>query len=91
MKTELDFCLDFVDCCEFGSDCSNEFRELQAQQVKAKLQQQGISIAQWAADRGVERDLAYRLLNGRSVGLRGKTHEAAVKLGIKPVPAKSHA
>ena len=59
------------------------------QQVKAKFQQQGITVAQWAASNGIERDVAYRLLNGRAVGLRGKTHEAAVKLGIKADPQKA--
>ena len=61
------------------------------QQVKAKFQQQGISIAQWAEKNDVDRDIVYRILNGRSVGLRGKTHEVAVKLGIKPDPSKSAA
>ena len=58
------------------------------QQVKARFQQQGVTVSQWAKQNGIERDVAYRLLNGRSVGLRGKTHEAAVKLGIKADPAK---
>ena len=61
------------------------------QQVKAKFQQQGVSIAQWAEKNDVDRDIVYRILNGRSVGLRGKTHEVAVKLGIKPAPSKSAA
>ena len=59
------------------------------QQIKTRLQEQGITVAQWAEQKGVSRDLAYRLLNGRSVGLRGKTFQAAVALGIKPDPAKS--
>ena len=61
------------------------------QQVKAKFQEQGVSIAQWSEQNGVNRDIVYRILNGRSVGLRGKTHEVAVKLGIKPAPSKSAA
>ena len=44
------------------------------QQVKAKFQEQGVSIAQWSEQNGVNRDIVYRILNGRSVGLRGKTH-----------------
>lgn len=51
--------------------------------LKKSLQRQGKSLADFARERGVEYHLAVQLVNGFSKGARGKSHEAAVKLGLK--------
>lgn len=56
------------------------------QQVKAQFIARGESIGKWADERNLPRNLVYRLLNGRSPGLRGRHHDAAVALGLKPNP-----
>lgn len=61
------------------------------QQIKAQFQQRGESIGAWADANGFPRDVIYRLLNGRSPALRGKYHQAAVALGLKPDPTKNPA
>lgn len=53
------------------------------EQVKAGLREQGITITQWASDNGYSRDLVYRVLNGFTKASYGKSHEVAVKLGLK--------
>ena len=54
------------------------------QQIKEQFRARGESVGQWADQHGFPRDLVYRVLNGRSPGWRGKTHQVAVALGIKP-------
>lgn len=46
----------------------------------------GCAIGEWADARGYNRALVYAVLNGRAVGLRGRSHEIAVALGIKGEP-----
>lgn len=55
-------------------------------QVKAQFTSRGQSIGKWADAHGFPRIVVYRLLNGRAAGLRGRHHEAAVALGLKPNP-----
>ena len=62
------------------------------QQRKQQFINRGESVSAWAIQNGLEvpKDLAavYRVLNGQSPARRGKHHEIAVKLGIKPNPEK---
>ena len=60
-------------------------------QIKADFQARGVPVAEWADKHGYDRALVYRLLNGRAVGMRGKTHEVAVALGLKADPSKLNA
>ncbi|MDR3087974.1 MAG: DNA-binding protein [Azoarcus sp.] len=59
------------------------------EQVKAKFQAEGRSIASWAEENGYPRIEVYYILNGQRKGKWGRGHEIAVKLGIKPEPPKS--
>ena len=56
------------------------------QQAKEQFIARGESIAKWADSKGFPHAVVYRVLNGRSPGLRGRHHEVAVALGIKPNP-----
>lgn len=53
------------------------------QALKAALEKEGKTLAQFARERGVEYATAVQLINGFSKGRYGKAHEAAVKLGLK--------
>lgn len=59
-------------------------RALTPEQVKRKLAQEGITTTEWAASHGYSRNAVYRVLNGTDKALYGKSHEIAVKLGLKP-------
>ena len=54
------------------------------QQIKDQFRARGETVGQWADKHGFPRDLVYRVLNGRSPALRGRCHQVAVALGIKP-------
>lgn len=54
--------------------------------VKLNFVLNGCAIGEWADARGYNRALVYAVLNGRSVGLRGRSHEIAVALGLKGGP-----
>ncbi|TNG91325.1 DNA-binding protein [Pasteurellaceae bacterium USgator11] len=53
------------------------------QQVKDELVRQGITIKKWAETHGYDPRFVYVVLDGRIKGNRGKSHEIAVKLGLK--------
>ncbi|EPM9395240.1 DNA-binding protein [Escherichia coli] len=55
-----------------------------AEQVKALFRQRGITFTHWAEENGYTRNEVYRVLNGQSKAHYGKSHEIAVKLGLKP-------
>lgn len=59
------------------------------QQIKEQFRARGESVGQWADAHGFPRDMVYRVLNGRSPAWRGRAHEVAVALGLKPDPAKT--
>jgi gp16 family phage-associated protein len=65
--------------------------DMTPQQRKSKFIANGESIGTWADKHGFRRPDVYRVLNGQSPGLRGKPHQIAVKLGIKPDPSKTTA
>lgn len=52
-------------------------------EVKAQFRERGECPGQWADQHGYDRGLIYRILNGRAACWRGKSYEAAQKLGIK--------
>lgn len=58
---------------------------------KASLRQQGITIAQWATDKGFTPLEVYRVLEGVNKGNFGKGHQILVAAGIKPQPTSQAA
>lgn len=54
-----------------------------AEQVAAWFRQNGITVVAWAEEHGFEPEIVYALISGRTRGLRGRSHEAAVALGMK--------
>lgn len=59
----------------------------QIRQKRAELVAKGINLREFCDQRGISYQAARELLIGRSKGRRGKAHEAAVALGLKPDPA----
>ena len=53
------------------------------EKVKAEFEDSGISIKKWAESRGFSPRIVYQVLDGKSQGLRGKSHAVAVALGIR--------
>ena len=51
--------------------------------ARAKLKQLGLSTKDWALQNEFSPTLIYAVLNGQKKCLRGKSHRAAVLLGIK--------
>lgn len=51
--------------------------------LKARLEREGKTLAQFARERGVDYQIAVQLVNGFTKGRYGKAHRAAVKLGLK--------
>jgi gp16 family phage-associated protein len=54
-----------------------------AEQVAAWFRRNGITITAWAQENGFDAKTVYALVSGRTRGLRGRSHEAAVALGMK--------
>lgn len=54
-----------------------------SQEVRSELQKRGLSIADWARQNGFTPELVHQVLNSNRVPVRGKSHEIAVKLGLK--------
>lgn len=66
------------------SVAQNQTRKaLTAKQVKAKFRKNGLTFTAWAKQNNYTRAEVYRVLNGQHKGLYGKSHEIAVKLGMK--------
>ncbi|MCL1560845.1 MULTISPECIES: DNA-binding protein [Xanthomonas] len=55
-------------------------------QAKSWLRDNGVTVSQFARSHGISRDVVADLLRGRTRGNYGKTHSAAVALGLKPRP-----
>lgn len=55
-------------------------------QRKKQFIDTGEPVRAWARTHGFEQDMpvVYRVLNGQSPAMRGKSHQIAVALGIKP-------
>ncbi|MCL8381774.1 DNA-binding protein [Xanthobacter aminoxidans] len=54
------------------------------EQRKARFEAEGISVREWARDRGFSPRTVYAVLNGQLKAKRGVSHRIAVALGIKP-------
>lgn len=52
-------------------------------QVRAKFRANGWTLKQWARDNGYPPNRVYRVMGGFEKALYGKSHEIAVKLGLK--------
>lgn len=57
--------------------------------VRANLEANGVSIAQWARSNKFSRQVVSDLLFGRVQGKRGEAHRAAVALGLKADPQRT--
>lgn len=66
-------------------------RPLSPAEARKKLQEQGISLAEWASEHGFPRHLVYAVASGQRKCLRGESHRVAVALGIKPTPSSQAA
>ena len=60
-------------------------------QARRWFQAHGLSVREWARSEGIPASVVYALLSGRTRGLRGKAHRAAIALGLKLDPKKSDA
>jgi gp16 family phage-associated protein len=66
-------------------------------QVRQQFRQRGVTLTQWAAERGYDRKAVYRVINGADKAHFGRAHEIAVALGLKvleeepstPAPARN--
>ena len=53
------------------------------EEARKWLEYRGISVAEFARANGLDRMAVWDALTGRTKGLRGAAHDAAVALGIK--------
>jgi len=53
------------------------------EQIKEEFNKAGDTLNRWAIDNGYLPSLVYRVLSSESIPKRGKSHEIAVKLGLK--------
>ncbi|ACB34532.1 hypothetical protein Lcho_2266 [Leptothrix cholodnii SP-6] len=54
-----------------------------ATEARAEFEHKGLSIAAWSRANGLHQSLVYEILAGRKKCHRGKSHKAAVLLGMK--------
>lgn len=66
-----------------ASDLSKVKTVLTREEAKAEFIRHGQSVASWAKKNGFPTALVNQVLNGSLSCLRGKSHEIAVRLGIK--------
>lgn len=52
-------------------------------ELRATLSANGMTLAQYARNAGVDPKIAVQLVNGYAKGRFGKSHQAAVALGLK--------
>lgn len=52
-------------------------------EIRLEFARRGLSISGWARLHGYSAQLVYGVLTGRNRGLRGQSHEIAVRLGLK--------
>jgi len=57
--------------------------------IRKQFEEEGNTISDWAEKEGFNRIEVYAVLSGRIKGIRGRGHEIAVKLGLKPNPRDS--
>lgn len=56
-------------------------------EVRARFRSRGQTIRDWANQHSFAPGLVYAVLAGRVIGERGRAHDIAVALGIKPDPS----
>jgi len=56
-------------------------------QARAWFKANGVCIADWSKERGLNRDTVFDLLRGKIKGHRGAAHRAAIALGLKADPS----
>ncbi|HWP00022.1 MAG TPA: DNA-binding protein [Methylococcus sp.] len=56
------------------------------EQVKREFFNRGETFSDWAKKNGYRREEVYDVISGRNKAKRGRGHEIAVKLGLKPAP-----
>lgn len=54
------------------------------EEAKNWLRSQGVSVSDFAREHNLDRATTYQILYGVKKGLRGKSHQSAVALGIMP-------
>lgn len=54
-----------------------------SQEFRQSLSARGESVSAWSQRHGLQAQVVFDLLRGRSKGLRGEAHRAAVLLGMK--------
>ena len=58
-------------------------------QVRREFFNKGKTLSDWAIENGYTRDDVYNVMSGRNKATRGRGHEIAVKLGLKPAHAET--
>ena len=53
------------------------------EQVRAEFEEYGVSVSEWARQRGFSQQLVYQIIAGRRLATRGQSHQIAVALGLK--------
>lgn len=53
------------------------------EQVRSAFAAHGLTVVEWAEERGFNADLVYAALAGRTRCIRGESHRIAVALGLK--------
>ncbi|WP_249938039.1 DNA-binding protein [Variovorax sp. 3P27G3] len=75
---------EFANSHEFGKNGKMPSEEVRtAEQVAAWFARNGITVTSWARENGFDPKIVYALLSGRTRGRHGKSHAAAVALGMK--------
>lgn len=57
------------------------------EQVRQRFRSEGKPLSQWARENGYPPIAVYRVMGGIDKGNYGRSHEIAVKLGLKAEPA----
>lgn len=55
------------------------------EQIRNNFFRDGYSISQWAKDNNFPVDLVYKVLSNNRIPSRGKSHQIAIKLGMKEI------
>lgn len=72
-------------------DASTTEIDMTAEQLKKKFESEGKTFADWARQNSYDVTSVYRVINGFTKAKRGKSHDIAVKLGLKADPARQAA
>jgi len=59
--------------------------QLTISQVRQQFEAEGVTVRDWARREGFDPAQVYQVLSGRVSCKRGRSHEIAQRLGIKPV------